>query len=67
MLDLLLVATFVLRVGALIGALTLHLIYPSMREFPYAMNCLEQIASAWEQGKHVITQVVDPEFDVMQW
>ena len=35
-----------------------------MREFPYAMNCLEQIVSAWEQGKHVIIQVVDPEFDV---
>ena len=35
-----------------------------MREFPYAMNCLEQIASPWEQGKHVIIQVVDPEFDV---
>ena len=36
----------------------------SMREFPYAMNGLEQIASAWEQGKHVVIQVVDPEFDV---
>ena len=44
--------------------LILHLIYLSMREFPYAMNCLEQIASAWDQGKHVIIQVVDPEFDV---
>ena len=38
--------------------------YLRMREFPYAMNCLEQIVSPWEQGKHVIIQVVDPEFDV---
>ena len=35
-----------------------------MREFPYAINCLEQIVSCWEQGKHVVVQVVDPELDV---
>ena len=32
----------------------------STREFSYAMQCLEKIAKAWEQGQQVAIQIVDP-------
>lgn len=33
--------------------------YISMREFSYAVECLESIVKAWEQGKRVTVHVVD--------
>ena len=30
-----------------------------MREFNYAMKCLKQIVVAWQQGKHVVIEVVN--------
>ena len=32
----------------------------STREFSYAMQCLEKIVKAWEQGQQVAIQIVDP-------
>ena len=31
----------------------------STREFGYAVECLQQIATAWEQGKHVFVEVIN--------
>jgi len=31
----------------------------SFREFDYAVECLQQIVSAWEQAKHVIVESID--------
>ena len=30
------------------------------RNFPSALQCLQQIVSAWQEGKHIIVQPVDP-------
>ena len=33
--------------------------YISTREFSYAVQCLEKVLKAWEQGQHVTVEVVD--------
>ena len=40
--------------------------YISTREFSYAVECLENIVKAWEQGKRVTVQVVDASSDVVE-
>ena len=35
----------------------------SSREFGYVVECLKQIVTAWEQGKHVVVEVVNDNAD----
>ena len=40
--------------------------YIPTREFPYAVECLENIVNAWADGKRVTVQVVDASSDVAE-
>ena len=35
----------------------------SSREFDYVVECLKQIVTAWEQGKHVVIEVINDDAD----